>query len=77
MNEREQSFNKWVSKTRYTVEHAFGSISKWFGAGIAKYVGESKTHVHHLLEVMAYNLKRSPNLIIKLQIAQKQSFIVG
>lgn len=77
LNEREQLFNKWVSKTRYTVERTFGSMSKWFRAGIAKYIGESKTHAQHLLEAMAYNLKRSPNLIIKLQIAQKQSFIVG
>jgi transposase, IS5 family len=77
LTEREQAFNKWVSKTRYTVERTFGSMSKWFGAGIAKYIGETKTHAQHLLEAMAYNLKRSPNLIIKLQVTQKQSLITG
>ncbi len=73
----EQAFNKLVSKTRYTVERTFGSMSKWFGAGIAKYIGETKTHAQHLLEAMAYNLKRSPNMIIKLQTSQKQVVIAG
>ena len=73
----EQAFNKLVSKTRYTAERTFGSMSKWFGAGIAKYIGETKTHAQHLLEAMAYNLKRSPNMIIKLQTSQKQAVIAG
>jgi len=77
LTDREQMFNKWVSKTRYTVERTFGSMSKWFGAGIAKYIGETKTHAQHLLESIAYNLKRSPNLIIKLQTSQKQIVIAG
>ena len=77
LTDREQVFNKWVSKTRYTVERTFGSMSKWFGAGIAKYIGQVKTHAQHLLEAMAYNLKRSPNLIIKLQIAQNKQVIIG
>lgn len=77
LTSHEQAFNKLVSKTRYTVERTFGSMSKWFGAGIAKYIGETKTHAQHLLEAMAYNLKRSPNMIIKPQTSQKKVVIAG
>lgn len=38
-------FNKLVSNNaRATVKRTFRSMSKWFGAGIAKYIGETKTH---------------------------------
>lgn len=77
LKDREKQFNIMVSKTRYTVERTFGSMSKWFRAGVAKYIGQIKTHAQHLLEAMAYNLKRSPNLIIKLKTLQKQSLITG
>ena len=77
LTERQQRFNSMVSKTRYTVERTFGSTAKWFGAGVAKYVGLVKTHAQHLLEAIAYNLKRSPNLIIKLQTSVKQEVSMG
>ena len=64
-------FNKQVSKFRYTVERTFGSNIRWFKAGFAKYVGTAKTHTQHILESIAYNLKRSPILIVKLQMSQK------
>lgn len=77
LTDRQQRFNSLVSKTRYTVERTFGSTTKWFRAGVAKYVGLVKTHAQHLLEAIAYNLKRSPNLIIKLQTSVKQEVIMG
>ncbi len=42
-------FNKLVSKTRYFVEHGFGGQKRWFGAGVARYVGLARTHVQHVL----------------------------
>jgi transposase, IS5 family len=68
----EQEFNRLVSKQRYTVERTFGSKVRWFKTGTAKYIGKIKTHAQHLIESIAYNLKRSPVLYIKAQIAANQ-----
>lgn len=57
-------FNRMVSKTRYKVERTLGGISRWFGGGIARYVGMAKTHTQHLMEAMAYNLYRSPGIVV-------------
>lgn len=56
-------FNKLISKQRYKVERTFGGMKRWFGAGIARYRGKSKTHGQHVMEAIAYNLKRSPGLV--------------
>ena len=55
-------FNKLISKERYVVERTFGGMSRWFGAGIARYKGLAKTHGQHVMEAIAYNLKRAPGL---------------
>ena len=57
-------FNKIVSQTRFKVERTFGGISRWFKTGIARYVGKDKTHTQHLMEAMAYNLYRSPGIVV-------------
>jgi IS5 family transposase len=54
--------NKAISKIRYKIERTFGSMKRWFGAGVCRYVGLAKTHTQHLLEAMAYNLYRSPGI---------------
>lgn len=64
LTEREIQVNKIVSKTRYKVERTFGSIKRWFGGGVARYVGLSKMHTQHLMEAIAYNLYRSPGIIM-------------
>jgi len=64
LTEREIQFNKIVSKIRYKVERTFGSIKRWFGGGVARYVGLSKMHTQHLMEAIAYNLYRSPGIIM-------------
>jgi len=58
-------FNQIISKTRYKVERTAGSMKRWFNAATARYVGLAKTHAQHLLEAIAYNLYRSPNIIAK------------
>ncbi|MDB5119019.1 MAG: transposase [Sphingobacteriales bacterium] len=52
-------FNK-IGQVRFKVERIFGSITRWFKTGIARYVGKEKTHTQHLMEAIAYNLYRSP-----------------
>lgn len=59
----EITFNKLISKQRWVVERTFGGMSRWFGAGKAKYKGMDKVHGQHVMEAIAYNLKRSPGLV--------------
>lgn len=58
-------FNKLVAKTRYKVERVFGSIKSWFKGARARYVGLDKTHTQHVIQAIAYNLYRAPNIILK------------
>ena len=48
---RKTAVNKAISKVRYAVERIFGSMHRWFGAGIARYVGLAKTHAQHIMGV--------------------------
>jgi transposase, IS5 family len=57
-------FNKIVSKVRYKIERTFGSGRIWFKAGIARYIGKDKTHTQHIMEAIAYNLYRSPGIVM-------------
>jgi IS5 family transposase len=67
-------FNKIVSKVRYRVERTFGGMSRWFNAGTARYVGKAKTHTQHIMEGLAYNLYRSPGIVVLNQLnAQSNS----
>lgn len=64
LTEWQKQFNRLISKSRYVVERTFGSIKIWFGAGRARYVGKAKTHSQHVIEAIAYNLKRAPGIIV-------------
>ena len=64
LTERERAVNKAVSKVRYAVERTYGSMHSWFGAGVARYVGLAKTHAQHIMEAIAYNLYRTPGIIV-------------
>ncbi len=57
-------FNKLISKQRWVVERTFGGMSRWFGAGKARYKGKAKVHAQHVMEAIAFNLKRSPGLLL-------------
>jgi transposase, IS5 family len=59
-------FNKAISKTRYKIERTHGSIKSWFKTGWCRYVGRQKTHNQHVLESLAYNLYRAPNLVFEV-----------
>ena len=64
LTSHQQSFNKIVSKVRYKIERTFGGTQRWFKTGIARYVGKAKTHTQHLMEAIAYNLYRSPGIVM-------------
>lgn len=60
-------FNKLVGKTRYKIERTFGSITRWFHTGKARYIGKLKTHSQHIIEAICYNLYRSPGIILSIR----------
>lgn len=64
----QKKFNLLVSKHRYKVERTFGGMVLWFGAGIARYIGLQKTHTQHVMQALAYNLYRSPGIIVSKRI---------
>lgn len=59
----EKKLNKLIGKTRFKVERTFGGIKRWFNGGLARYRGMEKMHTQNLMEVMCYNLYRSPGII--------------
>jgi IS5 family transposase len=64
LTEWQKKYNRLISKKRWVVERTFGGMRRWFGCGLARYVGLAKTHTQHLLEAIAYNLYRAPGLIM-------------
>ena len=64
VNEKSQCFKGWETLVRYRVERTFGPIHRWFGGGTARYVGLAKTHAQHIMEAVAYNLYRTPGIIV-------------
>jgi IS5 family transposase len=60
----ELKFNKLISKTRFKIERTFGGMKRWFHATCARYRGIAKMHTQNLLEAMAYNLYRSPGILM-------------
>jgi len=68
LTEWEIKFNKLISKARYKVERTFGSIKQWFQSTKARYRGLAKIHTQQVMEAMAYNLYRSPEIIVSKSI---------
>ena len=58
------SYNQLIGKDRYKLEGVFVSISRCFCGLQARYLGLSKTHGQHVLEGIAYNLYRTPGLLL-------------
>ena len=49
---------------RSTIERTFGSIRRWFHGGRCRYRGLAKTHTRNILESIAFNLYRTPGIIM-------------
>ena len=60
----QKHLNGLISATRWVIERTFGSIIRWFHGGRCRYRGLRKAHYQNLIESLAYNLKRAPQLII-------------
>ena len=60
---RQKRRNKLISQQRYKVERTFAGLKKCFGAGLWRSIGMEKPHAQHMLEAIAYNLKRRPGLL--------------
>ena len=64
LTESDKAFNKLISPIRSTIERTFGSIKRWFHGGRCRYRGLAKAHTQNALEGMAFNLYRTPGLIM-------------
>ena len=51
--------NRQISKNRYIVERAFGTLKEVHGVARASYLGVVKVQAEFLLSAMAYNLKKA------------------
>ena len=64
LTEEEKQRNKAISPIRSTIERTFGCIRQWFHGGRCRYRGLAKTHTQNILESIAFNLYRTPGIII-------------
>ena len=62
--ERVRRINVAISRVRYRVERTFGSIRGGFMGGTAGYVGLAKMYAQLIMETVAYNLYRTPGIIV-------------
>ncbi len=60
-------FNKKISRIRYGVEKGFRSIKRGFSGGVFRNKGLIKMHGQHVIEAIAYNLKISLGVMMKMQ----------
>ena len=65
LTQRQLQRNRLITKSRYVVERTFGSQARWFVSKVLRYQGLAKAHTWHILQAMAYNLKRLPKLFIQ------------
>lgn len=72
LNARQKARNKCITRIRFVVERTFGGQALWFGGKNLRYVGVDKAHAWHVLQAMAYNLKRLPVLWVKRNLSPKQ-----
>ena len=72
LTQRQLQRNRLITKVRYVVERTFGSQARWFGSKILRYRGLAKAHAWHILQAMAYNLRRLPRLFMQSLITQKR-----
>ncbi len=63
LTDYQKKFNKRIGETSFKIERTFGSIKRWFSAGVARYSGIAKMHTQNLMEAIGYNLYRSPGLL--------------
>lgn len=60
--------NKTINKERWVIEQTFGSLARWFQCQVTRLKGLEKIPNQHVLESMAYHLKRSPGMLTLMPI---------
>jgi len=65
LTQRQLQRNRLITRSRYVVERTFGSQARWFGSKVIRYQVLAKAHTWHILQAMAYNLKRLSKLFIQ------------
>ena len=60
----EKRFNRLISKRRFRVEQAFGTLKRLFGLDRARYFGCARTHAQMAMAAIASNLLKAANKII-------------
>ena len=63
LTKEQKQRNKEISKKRWSEKQTFGGLHRWFGCHITRLKGLEKVHHQHILEAIAYNLKRSAGLV--------------
>ena len=59
----EKRFNRLISKRRFRVEQAFGTLKRLFGLDRARYFGCARTHAQMAMAAIASNLLKAANKI--------------
>ena len=57
-----KEFNRTISKLRYQVERAFGTLKRDYGFHRARYLGKAKLEVEFFLNAFCFNLKKAVRL---------------
>jgi IS5 family transposase len=63
LTERQKLRNKLIGKTRFNVQRTFGSIKRCFNSTHTRYKGIIKTQTQNLIEALAHNLYRAPEIV--------------
>ena len=64
LTEDEKVFNKMVSRMRYKIEQAFGTLKRRFKLTKASYFGVEKVHAQLVLKAIAFNLLKAGNMLV-------------
>lgn len=64
LTSREKQFNRLISKRRYIVEQAFGTLKRKFHCGRAQYFTKAKVQAQLYLKAMCFNLLKAVNLMV-------------
>lgn len=63
LRESQKKFNKLISKQRFVVEQAFGTLKRKFNMAKASYFGLHKVEGQLLIKAMCFNLLKALNLV--------------
>jgi transposase, IS5 family len=61
----QKAWNRLISKTRYKIEQAFGTLKRRFQMGRASYCGVAHVHGQMIMKAIAFNLLKALNKLKK------------